>query len=48
MKPTIWDQHCHLSGVPGNTPEARLGKLLEFADRVGIERLCISMGMEFS
>ena len=23
----IWDIHCHLSGVPGTTPEARLGKL---------------------
>src|SRR5205085_5429546 len=29
----IWDLHCHLSGVPGNTPEARLGKLLEYAHR---------------
>jgi hypothetical protein len=44
----IWDLHCHLSGVPGNTPEARLGKLLEFADRLGIGRLCLSMGMEWS
>jgi len=44
----IWDFHCHLSGVPGNTPEARLGKLLEYADRLGITRLCLSMGLEFS
>jgi hypothetical protein len=44
----IWDLHCHLSGVPGDTPEARLGKLLEYADRLGITRLCISMGMEWS
>ena len=44
----IWDLHCHLSGVPGKTPEARLGKLLEFADRMGIARLCVFMGMEFS
>jgi hypothetical protein len=43
----VWDCHCHLSGVPGNTPEARLGKLLEYADRMGITRLCISMGMEW-
>jgi hypothetical protein len=44
----IWDLHCHLSGVPGNTPEARLGWLLEFADRMGIARLCVFMGMEWS
>ena len=44
----IWDLHCHLEGVPGNTPEARLGKLLEYADRMGIARLCVFMGMEFS
>jgi hypothetical protein len=44
----IWDLHCHLSGVPGSTPEARLGKLLEYADRMGIARLCVFMGMEFS
>jgi hypothetical protein len=24
----IWDLHCHLSGVPGLTPEERLGQLL--------------------
>ena len=33
----IWDLHCHLSGVPGLTPEERLGQLLRYADRVGIE-----------
>jgi len=44
----IWDLHCHLSGVPGDTPEARLGKLLEYADRMGIARLCVFMGMEFT
>jgi len=44
----IWDLHCHLSGVPGNTPEARLGQLLDYADRLGITRLCVSMGMEWS
>ena len=44
----IWDLHCHLNGVPGNTPEARLGRLLEYADRLGISRLCLFMGMDFS
>lgn len=44
----IWDLHCHLSGVPGRTPEERLGKLLEYADRMGVARLCLFMGMEFA
>jgi predicted TIM-barrel fold metal-dependent hydrolase len=44
----IWDVHTHLSGVPGDTPEDRLARLLEFADRMGIERLCVSMGMKWS
>lgn len=43
----IWDVHTHLSGVPGVTPEARLGHLLRFADRLDIRRLCVSMGMEW-
>ena len=45
MKTEIWDLHCHLSGVPGSTPEERLGNLLEYADRMGIARLCVFMGM---
>lgn len=44
----IWDLHCHLGGLPGETPEARLAKLLEYADRLGISRLCVFMGMEWS
>ncbi|MBI4326448.1 MAG: amidohydrolase family protein [Chloroflexi bacterium] len=44
----IWDLHCHLSGVPGATPQDRLGKLLEYADRLGIARLCVFMGLEWS
>jgi len=44
----IWDAHTHLSGVPGDTPEERLTRLLEFADRMGIERLCVSMGLNWS
>jgi uncharacterized protein len=39
----IWDLHCHLSGLPGSTPEARLGKLLEYADRMEIARLCVEL-----
>ncbi|MBM3890216.1 MAG: amidohydrolase [Verrucomicrobia bacterium] len=45
MKFEIWDVHTHLSGVPGDTPETRLGKLLQYADRMGIARLCVFLGM---
>jgi predicted TIM-barrel fold metal-dependent hydrolase len=46
----IWDLHCHISGlgVPQATPEARLEHLLTVADRLGIERLCLFMGMRFT
>ncbi len=44
----VWDLHCHLSGVPGLTPEERLKQLLVYADRMGIERLCVYMGMRWS
>lgn len=44
----IWDLHCHLSGVAGLTPEERLGSLIRYADRMGIERLCVYMGMKWA
>jgi uncharacterized protein len=44
----IWDLHCHLTGLPGDTPEERLGRLVEIAERMGIERLCVYMGMQHS
>ena len=40
----IWDVHSHLHRVPGDTPEARIARLIQFADRVGIERLILSQG----
>ena len=43
----IWDVHCHLSGVQGDTPQKRLDRLLEFADRMGVAKLCIYMGMQW-
>jgi predicted TIM-barrel fold metal-dependent hydrolase len=46
--PSIWDLHAHLSGVPGATPEERADRLLEFADRLGVRRLCVFMGLEWS
>lgn len=44
----IFDLHCHLAGIPGPTPEARLESLLRCADRLGIARVCVFMGTEFA
>lgn len=44
----IWDLHCHLSGVRGTTPEQRMSELLRYADRMGVERLVVYMGMSWS
>ncbi len=44
----IWDLHCHLSGVDGRTPDERIAQLMEYADRMGIERLVFFMGMQWS
>jgi predicted TIM-barrel fold metal-dependent hydrolase len=44
----IWDVHCHLAGLTERTPEQRLARLLEYADRMGITRLCVYMGMRWS
>jgi len=43
----IWDLHCHLNGVPGSSPEERLAGLLRYADRMGVARLCVFMGLEW-
>ncbi len=42
----IWDCHTHMSGVTG-TPEERVDELLRYADRMGIARLAVSMGLRF-
>ncbi|MCA9094169.1 MAG: amidohydrolase family protein [Planctomycetaceae bacterium] len=44
----IWDLHAHLSGIDGSTPEERMVRLLEIADRMGVERLIVFMGYPFS
>ena len=44
----IWDLHCHLSGVPGDTPEQRMAQLIRYADRMRVERLIVYMGMRWS
>lgn len=45
--PVIWDAHIHLGGVTGSV-EARVDRLLEFASRVGIERVVLSMGTSWT
>jgi uncharacterized protein len=42
----IWDAHTHLSGFGGSV-EQRVDQLLLHADRMGIERLVLSMGTSF-
>jgi predicted TIM-barrel fold metal-dependent hydrolase len=40
----IWDCHCHLLGVSGDTSERRAAELVKYADRIGIERFVVFMG----
>jgi uncharacterized protein len=44
----IWDLHCHLANLPGRTPAQRLARLIDYADRMGVGRLCLSMGTTWS
>lgn len=44
----IWDLHCHLSGVDGRTPDERIVQLLEYADRMQVDRLVFYMGWPWS
>jgi predicted TIM-barrel fold metal-dependent hydrolase len=44
----IWDLHCHLSGFEGRTPDEKMAELMRFADRMGIERVCLYMGYPFA
>src|SRR6185295_1975132 len=41
----IWDNHCHMGGVPGKTPADRVDYLLTHADRMGVERMSLHLGM---
>lgn len=41
----IWDVHSHLFGIAGRTPDERMAKLVAYADRMGVERFCVYMGM---
>lgn len=44
----IWDLHCHLSGVEGRTPHERMARLIDYADRMNVDRLVVFMGMRWS
>jgi hypothetical protein len=43
----IWDGHTHLANVQGKKPTERMARLLEYADRMQIERLIVFMGWPF-
>ena len=43
----IWDVHFHLSGVSGETPEERMTQLIKYADRLGVQRFILSLGVPF-
>jgi len=43
----IWDGHCHLLSFEGSTPAERMQNILRYADRMGIEKMCMFLGMEF-
>ena len=40
----VWDVHCHLTSAEGSTPEERMSYLIRFMDRLGIERVMLSLG----
>lgn len=42
-----WDAHCHLASIVGRTPTERMANLVRYANRMNIERVCVSMGMTF-
>ncbi len=42
----IWDVHTHLVNVPGDTPEARVETLIAGADRLGVSRVVLFVGLQ--
>lgn len=43
----IWDLHCHLGGFEGRTPDEKMAEMIRYADRMGVDRLCVFMGYPF-
>ena len=44
-KRMIWDLHVHLSRFHGDTPTQRMNSVIQFADRMGIDRVLLYLGM---
>ncbi len=44
----IWDGHGHLTGLRGEKPADRMARLIEYADRMRVERLVVFMGWPFT
>src|SRR5690242_9020474 len=42
--PLIWDVHFHLTSWPGETPEDRMKEIVKVLDRMGINRVMLSLG----
>jgi len=42
--PVVWDIHCHLTNVPGATPEDRMAEIVKYMGRMGIDRVMLSLG----
>jgi len=40
----VWDVHCHLTSAAGDTPEERMAYLIQYMDRLGIDRVMLSLG----
>ncbi len=40
----IWDNHCHLESLAGQSPAERMDRLMEFADRLRVDRVVVFMG----
>ena len=39
----VWDTHCHFQGL-GRTPQECIDRMLQYADRVGIDRVVVFLG----
>ena len=44
----IWDLHCHVAGIDGDSPQQRADRLVEYANRMGVNRLIFFMGYPWS
>jgi predicted TIM-barrel fold metal-dependent hydrolase len=40
----VWDVHFHLTSWPGDTPEDRMKEIVRVLDRMGVDRVMLSLG----